>query len=210
VAQENKQLKDQLEQLQEQMELTRFRPPVVPQPQQAQNQDFDSLFIQNPKQAVATVASQAVQKQIHAARIAEVLEEENAKNPNEYQERLSYANQISQQFPQLVTSPTGVRKLFQLADKYRRADYQNKGMAFVKAVMGEDVDFEKFKSMVKKDQAPTPQNNNYAYMPDNSIPSRSGSESGKQTSAESDVQAAVKKGDPDAVIHALFKERGLR
>jgi hypothetical protein len=99
-----------------------------------------------------------------------------------------------------------------MADKYRAADYQNKGRAFLHATFGEDIDLEKFKAAIKKDQAGTPQANqtNNAYMPDSTISSRSGPESDKQTSSESEVHAAVKKGDPDAVISAMFKGLGLR
>ena len=218
VAQENKQLKEQLASIQENMELMRLQqpPPVAQQRPQAQQKDFDSLFIENPQQAVAAVASKAVQQQMHKAMLAQVLDEEYGKNPNDYDDRFAYANRISQQYPQLLASPVGVRKLFQMADKYRVADYQQKGMAYVRALAGgQDVDYDKFISLIKKDQTgqPAAQTNqiNNAYMPDNSTSSnRSGPESGKQTSHEAEIQSAVKKGDPDAVIASLFKERGLR
>lgn len=209
MAQENKALKDNLAKIQEQQELMRFQqmpqqnPRTAAQPQK----DFDSMFIENPQMAVASVASQTVQQQMLQARIAEALEEEHIKNPSEYQERFSYAQQLSNQYPQLTQSAPGIRKLFEMADKYRKEDYQKKGMAFVKAVIGEDADFEKFKALLAKDESGgITTNNNRAYMPDtsNSSRSRTGTEAQKPT-FDTEIQAGVAKGDVDSVIANVFK-----
>lgn len=210
MAQENKATEEKLAQLQERLELMQYQRPVPQVQQSSPERDFDSLFIENPQKAVSEVASQAVRQQIQTTRLAEVLDEENAKNPQDYQERLAYANQLSQQFPQLAASPTGVRKLFQMADQYRKADYQRKGMAFVKAVIGEDVDFEKFKAAIKKDQSPQTQIANNAYMPDTTSSTRTGPQPEKIPSNETEIQDAVKKGDIDAVLNAQFRALGLR
>jgi hypothetical protein len=216
VSQENKALKEQLAQLQENMDLMKFRQPVI-QPQQQSPQQhphgkgFDEMFIENPQAAVATVAAATTQQQIRAARMAEALEEESIKNPAEYNERYSYANQLAQQYPQLATSSAGIHKLFEMADKYRKQDYQKKGMEFVKSVFGEDVDFEKFKSAIKKDQVTQPNiADNNAYMPDTSNLNRLGPESNsRQTGLDTEIAAHVAKGDVDSVIKGLFKQADL-
>ena len=208
IAQENKELKENFAKLQESVELMRYRqPPPQPQPQ---GKDFDSLFIENPQQAVAAVASQAVQKQMQTIRIAEVLDEENDKNPQEYQERFAYANQLGSQYPQLTQSSAGVKKLFRMADEARKVDYQKRGMAFVKAVIGEDVDFDKFRAALRKDQSTQINQSTNAYMPDTTTSSRTGPETEKIPSHEAEIQTAVKKGDIDAVLNAQFKALGLR
>jgi hypothetical protein len=195
------------------MDLMKFRQPVVQPQQQAPQQQphgkgFDEMFIENPQAAVATVAAATTQQQIRAARMAEALEEESIKNPAEYGERYSYANQLAQQYPQLATSSAGIHKLFEMADKYRKQDYQKKGMEFVKSVFGEDVDFEKFKSAIKKDQVSQPNiANNNAYMPDTSNLNRLGPESqSRQAGLETEIAAHAAKGDVDNVIAGLFKQ----
>ena len=210
MAQEKKQTEEQLAQLQEQLDLMRYRQPVVTQQAPPQGKNFDSQFIENPEQAVTTIAQQTVRQQIHTARLAEVLEDEQAKNPQEYQERLAYATQLSQQYPQLAVSAPGVKKLFEMADKYRKVEYQKRGMEFVRAVVGEDVDFEKFKSLVKKDQSAQTQQINNAYMPDTTTSNRTGTEPDKTNAHEAEIQNAVNKGDIDGVLNGLFRKQGLR
>ncbi len=206
MAQEKKVTEEKLAQLQERVELMQYQRPVSQQQQAPQEKDFDSLFIENPQQAVAGVAMQAVRSQIQTTRLAEVLDEENIKNPQDYQERLAYANQLSQQYPQLAVSPQGVRKLFQMADQYRKADYHKKGMAFVKAVMGDDVDFEKFKAAIKKDTATQAKLINNAYMPDTSTGIRS--DTGKtQNAHDAQISEAAQKGDVDGVIKGIFQRK---
>ncbi len=209
-AQENKAFKEEMASLRENMELLKYSRPVQPPPQQQPGKDFDSMFIENPQQAVAKVASQEVQRQMQTIRIAEVLDEEHDKNPQEYQERFAYANQLGNQYPQLTSTSAGVKKLFKMADESRKVDYQKRGMAFVKAVIGEDVDFESFKAALRKDKPPQAIHTNNAYMPDTTTSNRTGPETEKITSHEAEIQAAVKKGDIDAVLNAQFKALGLR
>jgi len=180
----------------------------MPVQQTPQPKDFDSMFIENPQQAVASVASKAVQQQMLQARIAEALEEENLKNPAEYQERFFYAQQLSNQYPQLTQSAPGIKKLFEIADKFRKEDYQKKGMAFVKAVIGEDADFEKFKVLLRKEEAGKLNQTNNAYMPDTSISSRSRTDTDSpKTGYEAEIRESVAKGDVDSVISNLFKQK---
>jgi hypothetical protein len=210
VAQENKELKDNLAKTQaqftEQMELMKYQRPV--QNVQPPQRDFDSMFIENPQQAVASVAAQMVHTQMMQSRVAEALEVEHIKNPSEYQERFAYAQQLSIQYPQLTQSAPGIRKLFEMADKFRKEDYQKKGMAFVKAVIGEDADFDKFKVLLRKEEAGKLTQTNNAYMPDTSSSSRSGTDSDtRKTGYDTEIQASVAKGDVDNVIANLFRQK---
>lgn len=208
-SQENKTLKEQLAQMNEQIELMRMsqtRPPV----QQPQQKDFDQMFLENPQAAVESLAERKAQALMTQSKIQDVLEEENLKEPNEFTERYAYAKLVSQQYPQLVTSTAGVRKLFQLGDKLRAENQKTQAFKAVKAVFGEDVDFEKFKQLIKKDSSPESKNINNAYMPDTSNSHGNQSESNTGHNADAEISAAVSKGDPDGVIAAIFKQQGLR
>jgi hypothetical protein len=209
IAQENAEIKRKFAELQQRQELAQYQRPVA-QPQQQPQGNFDSMFIANPQEAVAAVAAQTVQRQLQTIRIAEVLDEENGKNPQEYQERFAYANQLGNQYPQLTTSAAGVKKLFRMADEYRKTDYQKRGMEFVRAVIGEDVDMEKFRLAVRKDQTGQTTQTNNAYMPDTTSSNRTGPETGKTSSYDTEIADAVKRGDPDAVLNAQFRQLGLR
>lgn len=206
-SQDNKTLKEQLAQMNEQIELMRMsqtRQPV----QQPQQKDFDQQFLENPQAAVESLAERKAQNLMLQSKIQDVLEEENLKEPNEFTERYAYAKMVSQQYPQLVTSTAGVRKLFQLGDKLRAEQQKARAFQAVKAVFGEDVDLEKFKQLIKKDSTGS-NNTNNAYMPDisNSVGNRTEANTGNNADAE--IKEAVSKGDPDAVIRGLFKQAGL-
>jgi hypothetical protein len=207
--QENKALKDKLAQIEEHLELMKLsqqRPPVQ-QAMPQQQKDFDQMFIENPQAAVEALAQRKAQSMIVQSKIQDVLEEESLKNPGEFQERYQYVSALARQYPQLVASQAGVRKLFQLADK-TRADHQKKqAYHIVSQVFGQDVDMEKFRKLVQRDQTGQTQTTN-AYMPDSSSGGRNIPESNAEN-AEDEVSAAVKKGDPDKVIAALFRQQGL-
>jgi len=204
-SQENKALKDQFEtlsaQMREQQELSRFsqRPPVQPTAQQ----DFDQMFINNPEQAVVSKAQQVVAGQILQARVQEALEEEELKNPAEFQERYYFAKLASQRYPQLVTSKAGVKKLFEIADKVRVEESKKQAMTAVKRLFGEDIDIEKFSKLIKRD-AQTNDNNGIAYMPDTTSSSRTGAESGQGVPQSQAIHEAVNKGDVDTVLKQMF------
>jgi hypothetical protein len=206
-SQENKTLKEQLNQLNEQMELIRLSQMRQQPVQQVPQQDFDQQFINNPQKAIETLAEQKAQNLVLQSKIQDVLEEESLKNPSEFNERYAYAKIVSQQYPQLVTSSAGVRKLFQIGDKLRSEQQKQQAVKAVKAVFGEDVDFEKFRQVLKKDSSPTGNINN-AYMPDTTGAIGNRTES-QPTNVTSEITEAVKKGDPDAVIKGLFKQVGL-
>lgn len=213
--QENKALKDQVTQLQaqfnEQMELMRLsqfnQTTTAPQPI---TEDFDQKFIQNPQQAVESLAERKAQAIVLQSKVQDALEEENLKSPGEFRERYQYAQMLSRQYPQLVTSRAGVKKLFELGDKLRTEQQKNQAYRAVKQMFGEDADLDKIRALIGKPPPSQQLSNNNAYMPDTSSGIRNTSEPAAGTNIDAEINDAVNKGDPDAVITALFKRQGLR
>lgn len=207
-SQEKKALAEQVSQMQaqfnEQMELMRLqrvRPPVA----QPQPQDFDSTFIQNPEQAVVGKAQQVVGQALLQSKIQDVLEEEEIKAPAEFQERYYYAKMVSQQYPQLVTSSAGVRKLFQIADKVREDEGKKQAYRALTRLFGEDMDIEKLKSLVRKDQTQTNSNTGVAFMPDTTTSTRTGSPTEQGKIPQDAISEAVNRGDVDGVLKNMFQ-----
>jgi hypothetical protein len=201
VSQENKALKEQLAQMQESLEIQRLQ--ATPQPTAQQQKKFDEQFIEDPEKAV----EYAVEKKLQTARVADVLAEEEIKSPAEFQERYAYAMRLRQAYPQLVASPQGVRKLFELGDRYRTAEMKKNAERSIRLLLGDDADIEKFKQLIAKDKQPDGKtNNNHAYMPDTSSGIRP--DAGKTGNAhEAHISAAAEKGDVDGVISGLFKRQ---
>ncbi len=197
--QEKKELEQKLSQLQEQIELMKYQSPVV---NQTAPQDFDTRFIQNPEQAIEA----KVTEKVLTARIADVLAEEQTKDQVNFADRYQYAQRIVNQFyPQLGQTPMGVRKAFELGDRLRKDEMRSQAERAIKLTFGEDVDLEKFKALIKKEQAPLAQNNsNLAYMPDTGLHSGTRTQSGSQ-GADSRLNDAVAKGDIDTVIAGTFQ-----
>jgi len=194
--QENKELREQLAGIQEQIELMRIGGQNQPAPQQ---QDFDTRYMENPQEAIQTVVDQRVQQQVQEAQVASVIEEMNIQNPNEFQERYAYAKMLSNQYPQLVTSPAGVRKLFALGDKQRESDLRLNAQKSVNMLFG-DIDMDKLKALVQKSPGQSSINQN-AYMPDTAI--RTGIES--EPDHKADMERAAQEGNVDKVLEELFK-----
>lgn len=192
-------------QIQEQAELTRLSQMNQFPPQPAPQKDFDQMFIENPQKAVESLAEQKAQTLVVRAKIQEVLEEENLKNPDEFGERYAYVKLLSNQHRHLVTSTAGMRKLFQMADKLRAEQIKAQADKAVRMMFGEDIDMEKFKSILKKDASPPTNNTNLAYMPDSSTTSRTGLGTGK-TGIDSEIQAAAAKGDVESTIANIFNK----
>lgn len=206
-SQENKELREQLKQMEEHVRLMQVH--VQPQVQQPQQQDFDTQFINNPKQAIDNVVNQRVQETLRTATIQDVLMEEQAKNPDEFNERYNFAMLARQQYPNLVNTGAGVRMLFKVADKMRDDSLKRNADKAMKALFGQDVDYEKFKSIVKKDQGTQQPSNDLAYMPDSSGAFRSGTEPG-QVNYDKSISSAAETGDVDTVLDGLFKKAGVR
>lgn len=218
VSQENKTLKQQQEQkdmeiakLKEAIEMAQlqYQQPSYQQPGPQQPQKtFDDMFIQNPEQAIDYKAINAARKEIETARIADLLEEERVKNPEEFMERYAYAQQMAKYYPQLSMSKTGVSKLFQMADRQRDEDVKRNAHRALKKLFGDDVDLERFKAVLKADghEPPKSVDKSLAYMPDTTMSTRSGSESGVGKSVEWHIQNAADKGDVDQVLQNVFKK----
>jgi len=89
----------------------------------------------------------------------------------------------------------------------RNDDLKRNAEKSVKMLFGEDVDFEKFKGLIKKDQqTDNKQDINLAYMPDGSGAFRTGSEP-EQGSYEKSISSAADKGDVDTVLSQMFKRQ---
>ena len=205
VAQENKALKDQLQSIQEQIELQRYAAPQQQNVSHAANWDFDRAFVENAGGAVAAVAkgvSEAtVAQAIRASKIEEVLVEEQEKNPREFQERFQYAMMLKNNYPQLINTTKGVRKLFEMADKIRLNDTRQKSESYIKNLVGDDIDMDKFRQLLKKDKGDETKNRSNAFMPDTSggkFRTSSGS------STDKSISESANKGDVDAVIGGIF------
>lgn len=212
-SQEKAALAKQMEQLQaqfqEQMELMRLSQPRPNIQQAPPAKDFEQMFIENPQKAVETLAEHKAAGMLLQSKIQDVLEEESLKSPQEFQERYAYAKAVSQQYPQLVTSSAGVKKLFQLGDKLRAEQQRTQAIRAVSAVFGDDVDMEKVKTLFKRDAAST-NNQNLAYMPDTNSSLRTGAESGNPPDFGSAVHQAAQKGDVDSVLENQFRALGLK
>lgn len=201
VTQENKLTKQQIGELQEQVELARAaanRPPQEPQKR------FDEAFVENPEAAINQRIAQTVMTQ----RIAEILEEESEKSKDDFNERYAYAQQVARQYPQLATSPSGVKKLFQFGDKLRSDALKKNASKALESIFGEplnDEEISKLRKMVKGDKAIAKTNNTSdAYMPDTSTSTRTGTDT-TRPDADHKMREAVEKGDVDGAIDALFK-----
>lgn len=215
VSQENKELKDELARLKESLELNQFaaqqpRPPV-------QGQTFEEKFINNPQMAI----HEEVQRQALTLRLKEVLDEESAKNPDEYRERVGYVQMLANdpKFAPLSFSPQGVRKLFEIADNQRKTSLQRQAQKALNVLFGDDIDVDKFKALIKKDQAQTnqtinPQTGNppnmNAFMPEVTTSTRTGQTDTRLAELQKAKEKALQNGDPRAMAGALIQEALLK
>lgn len=213
VSQENKQLKEEMQRIREERELANIAS-KAPAPQM-DSKSFEELFLENPEQAIAVKAAQMANTQ----RIAEILEDEETAKPEEFNERLAYVKMLAnqQQYAPLSNSPKGVKKLFQLADTYRKNMTEKKAYESLKVLFGEDVDIGKLKGLIKKDGASTIQTQNNAqantnaYMPDVTGSTKTGAEADqKRNQLKTFKDEAFKRGDAEAVAGAILREALLR
>lgn len=213
VSQDNSTFRQEMQRLKEENELRSYQaPPVQPQ----QQKTFEQLFVENPEQAIAIKASEMANVQ----RINEVLEEKESENPTEFQERLAYVKMLAQnpQLNPLSYSPKGVKKLFEIADKTRRDNLVKTANKSLKIILGlkddEDIDIEKFKAMVRKDQPNInnpPTNPLNAYMPNSGTSTRTGADINIDVNdLERQKQEAIKSGDVKKVAGALLKQALLK
>jgi hypothetical protein len=193
--QENKSVKEENAKLKEQLELANMTANYqAPMPTGNETQD-------------ETV------KTFNVLRIAEILEEKNDENPSDFQERYAYAQMVARQYPNLSTTPKGVKKLFELGDKLRIEKTRQTAGKALETIFGEPLGEEeiaRLKSLVKggktSDQPANKQTN--AYMPDTSTSTRKGSQLPDQNqNLENDIRQAADQGDIDGTIAALFKKQ---
>jgi hypothetical protein len=206
VSQENKTLKEELDRLREDMELRN-----VPQPAfQQSNIPFENQFAENPQMAIQATAMQAINVQ----RIGEVVEEEQLKNPKEFQERIAYVTQLARdpKYAHLANSVTGVRKLFEYGDKVRSERTRQMAEQAVQVLFGNNVDLNKLRSLITKDAGDPPgatqpniTQRNLAYMPNSTSPTHP---QPPQTGLDFDriKTEAIQKGDSLSVAGALLRE----
>lgn len=146
--------------------------------------------------------------QLTTLRIVDVLNEEEGRDREDFQERLAYMYQVANQYPQLKATPEGVRKLFQLGDKLREERTKRLTDKAIKAVLGDDVDIERMKQTFKRSGASTVQTStNLAYMPETTGSVRTGAEAETGKDYEDRVHEAAKTGDVDSVLNLLFKQK---
>lgn len=193
---ENAELKEQLNI----MRLNAQAPPI-----RQINQPIEQALYEKPAEVISAIAQQEAVKM----RIAEVLEEEHLKNPNDFQERYSVVNALSQnpQYVQLCRTGQGVKKLFEIADKFRDDRTKVNARKALEGFFGEPLDDEaiaRLKDTVVKKKPNQDQRLSNAYMPDTSMTTRTGATSDQNTGQQSNIDQAIKKGDVDGVLKAKF------
>ena len=142
--QENKDLKEKLQELEELKEQMRYQPSYQGQPQQQAPQtpeDFDSMLAEDPRKAIESIYTSNYQKM----RIAEVLEEMQYDDQKNFHNRYAYAQRLSQnpQYAHLANSPVGVRKLFSLGDELMEKEQKANASKQLEAILGGPVDEQK-------------------------------------------------------------------
>jgi len=212
VSQENKALKERLAALEaqfsatkEQQDLLKFQLPPV----QQQNKNFDDIWMENPENAIR----QKVMEQVNLSRIEEVLQDEEGKNQEEFQERYAYADMLAKnpQYAHLAKTPAGIRKLFELGDKLRTERLKTSFRKSLELGFGEpvtDEEIAKFKTIIKGNQQTNNQTNNNAnaYMPDSSTSTMTGAGQNQGNDASAKIREAANKGDLDGVLNEMFTD----
>jgi hypothetical protein len=216
VSQENKALKDgngspeklaelqaELDTMKEQQELSQFQ---APQPDGTGPKSFDESWMENPEKTI----DQRIAEGVALAGINEVLADEDAANPGEFQERYAYVNHLSQnpKYAALAKTGAGVKRLFQEADKLREQNLVQSSRKALENVFGEPLDEEhlaKLKKVVFGDKKQTTKQTD-AYMPDGSTSTKSAADSDSDQDSNGVIKEAVNKGDMDGVLDEIFKD----
>jgi len=215
VSQENKTLKEQggnpekvaqleaeLQSIREEAELLRLQTQAPANTQRQGSKTFDESWMESPE---ATI-DERVSKQVAIARINDVLEEENIKNPVEYPERYKAADALATRYPNLAKSPQGVRKLFAMADELRKQQLKETSKKTLEVLLGENPSEEqlaRFKELLTGNKK-TKKTNNDAYMPDGSTSTKTGANADRKQGTS--VDELVQRGDVDGVLSGVFKE----
>ena len=193
-SQENKTLKEKIAQMEREQELSQAGQQTFQPPGQQQT-DFDNTFVENPQGAIA--------EQVRLQRVAEILEEEQMKKPDDFQER----------YPNLTKTPAGVKKLFEEADKVRVEQAKTNAHRSFNLLFGVDPteeNIQKFRQAmgITGDQTNQTQQQitdvGNAYMPDSTSSTRTGADTDTKPNFDQKIQKAVDEGDVDATLDNLF------
>jgi hypothetical protein len=210
VTQDNKTYKEKLAALEaeaaalkEQQELARFQP----QTNQSQPKSFDEAWMEDPEKAL----NQKVIEQANLLRIQEILEEEDSKDHASFQERYAYVNMLTQnpQYAHLAATSAGVKKLFQIGDKLRKEQLQKSAGKALESIFGEPLGEEeiaKLRTLVKGDKEKQKTSKTNAYMPDMDTSNATGADADAGPDIDVKMKEAVKKGDVDGVLDAMFSD----
>ena len=214
VSQENKELKkaggdpEKIAEMQREMQSLREEAEMLrlqSQTPASANKSFDESWMESPELAI----DQRVAKQVAIARINDVLDEENVKNPLEYAQRYKEADALATQYPALAKTPQGVKKLFKMADEMREKHLKETSKKSLEYLLGEnptEEQLEKFKELITGNKKTTKKSNNDAYMPDGSTSTKSGADQNQDRENSGRINDAVNRGDVDGVLDEMFKD----
>jgi len=197
VSQENKELQARLAEIEEKQRLMAHAQPMP----KVTETNFGDRFYEDPQGAI----SQEVQSAVVKARITEVLEEEDLKDTENFQERYQWAMMAKQISPQLGGTPAGVRMLFKEGDKLKKASLKKNAIASLEHVFGEALTEEELitlRELVKGKKKTTTNLN--AYMPDIDSSTKTGADTDQKIDIDSHITNAERSGDIDGVIKGLF------
>lgn len=201
VSQSNKEYEQRMAELEERLS-------VLSEQQKAPvantNKSFDESWMENPEMTI----DQRVEMKLNMARIEDVLAEEDAKNPEEFQDRYQWADMLAKnpQYAALSRTPAGVRKLFQMGDKLRKEQLIKSSKKALEHIFGEDLDEDKLakvRELVTGKKKST--NTNDAYMPDVSTSTKSAADSESKPGKQARLSEKVAKGDVDGVLSEMFQ-----
>lgn len=212
VSQENKTLKEtadpqqvaalqaEIESLKEQQELSQFQGG-----QPAGQKSFDESWMEDPEKTI----DQRVAEGVALSGINEVLADEDAANPGEFQERYAYVNHLAQnpKYAALAKTKAGVKRLFKEADKLREQNLVQNSRKALEHVFGEALDEEhltKLKTVVFGEKQTNKSND--AYMPDGSTSTQSAADQNQNKDSNAAQRESADKGDVDGVLDAMFKD----
>ncbi len=207
ISQSEKAKEKELQELKEQMNIMRLGSQTPPMRQF--DKPINQAIFEQPGEVITAIAQQEAVK----IRIAEVLEEEHLKDPNDFQERYAIVNSLSQnpQYVQLCRSGQGVKQLFKIADKFREDRTRVNARRALEGIFGEPVDDEAIarlkETVIRKKPTDNKQSNRAplgnAYMPDVSMSNRSGADS-ENPNFDATIEENRKKGDIDGTIKSVF------
>ena len=143
--------------------------------------------------------------------IREVLDQEYSSNPTDFAERYQYVQMLGSQpqYAHLANSGQGVKKLFEKADEKRTEHIKKTAEKAVKLYLGDDIDVERLKQLLKKDKEPgLPDGSDTGFMPDTTTSTTRTATAQKQAKGYDQlIEEKVKAGDADAVTALLFKKQ---